>query len=282
MNNNNKKTKKRNKELPRKQPRARTQRSVVSTLNKRWAAECYGPRTVKNGFQMSWLRTTLKYVQTVSFSVTTGLYAENQFRANSVYDPDLTGTGGQPLGFDNLAALFAKYRVNSFNFQVQMMSLSASYKGVCVVINGSETPTTYDEVCEYPRAQQRGIGFNGSPTAIYTGKVLLSRLNGKSQDAYHIDDLTSATNAANPVEAINFHVGIQNDNASTINVNVTCTMWYDVVFFDPIIPVRSFNRTPVDELVIGPNLAVAPRVSPLTSKRMNVEDYARNRVEDKI
>ncbi len=261
--------------------RQRGRRSPVKVANKQWVMECYGPRTVRNGFQMCWQRTTLKYVQTVAFSVATGTYAENQFRANSVYDPDLTGTGGQPLGFDNLAALFARYRVNAFNFEVQMMSLSASYKGVCVVINGAETPTTYDEICEFPRAQQRGIGFNGSPTAIFTGKVLLSRLNGKSQDAYHIDDLTGSVNTSSPVEAINFHVGIQNDNVATISLNITCTMWYDVVFYDPIIPVRSFVRKLPNQVVTGPNeVYQPPTIPPQYQEYLKAKALANNCVNE--
>ncbi len=239
---NNKKSKK----------RRQNRNDVVKEITANWVIQSYGPQKLI-GFQNNWLRTTLKYVQTVAFSVSAGTYAENQFRANSVFDPDLTGTGGQPLGFDTISPIFQKYRVNHFGFEVQMLSLSLSYKGVCVVINGAESPTTYDEICEYPRAQQRGIGFNGCPTAYFQGQVLLSQLNGKSQDSYHIDDLTSSTVSTNPSEAINFHVGILNENVSTITLNVTCTMYYDVIFYDPVIPVRSFKKERPREIVVGPN-----------------------------
>ncbi len=225
---------------------------VVREITERWMLQSYGPQKLI-GFQNNWIRTTLKYVQTIAFGVTAGSYAENQFRANSVFDPDLTGTGTQPLGFDTLSAIFAKYRVNALGFEVQMMSLSASYKGVCVVINGAESPTTYDEICEYPKAQQRGIGFNGCPTAYFKGNVQLWQLLGKSQVGYHADDVTGAVINTNPTEAINFHVGIQNDNLATINLNVTCTMWFDVIFYDPIIPVRSFQSKKSNEIVTGPN-----------------------------
>ncbi len=250
MNTNNNKTIRRG---LKNRPRRNKKKNVVTKINRAWLRECYGNVNKRAGFQRTFQRTTLKYVQTVNFSVTAGTYAENQFRANSVFDPDLTGTGGQPLGFDNMAALFNRYRVNAFSFEVQMISLSASYKGVCVVVNGAETPTTYDEVCEYPRAQQRGIGFNGSPTAVFRGRVSLASINGKSQDGYHIDDATASQVNTNPAEAINFHVGIQNDNISTINLAVTCTMWYDVVFYDALIPVRSYKPREYADVVVGPN-----------------------------
>lgn len=268
MNNN------KNKNKQRRRPVGRKKQSAVTKINRQWLTECYGRVNNRTGFQKSYQRTTLKYVQTVSFSVAAGTYAENQFRANSVFDPDLTGTGGQPLGFDNLSPLFQKYRVNSFSFEVQMMSLNASYKGVVVAINGAETPTTYDEICEYPRAQQRGIGFNGSPTAIFKGKVLLSRLMGKSQDAYHIDDLTGSVVTGNPSEALNFHVGIQNDNLASISLAVTCTMWYDVVFSDPIIPVRSYIPRLNNEVVVGPNRVVRTRsLTNIKTKNLSEQAY---------
>lgn len=37
--------------------------------------------------------------------------AENIYRCNSVFDPDYTGTGHQPMGFDQWAALYTKYTV---------------------------------------------------------------------------------------------------------------------------------------------------------------------------
>jgi len=223
-------------------PKNNKNKKINKKKKNHWLTQCYGIRTIRNAFQGQYQKTTLKYVETVAFSVAAGSFAVQQFNGNSVYDPNKTGTGGQPLGFDNMTPLFNKYRVDNYAFEVQMMSLSASYKGACVLINGNESPTTYDEVCEFNRCQQRGIGFNGSPTAVFTGRVLLSQLCGRSQENYHIDDGTGAINNTDPLEAIPFLVSIQNDNVSTIALQVTCTMWYDTIFYDPIIPVRSYTQ----------------------------------------
>ena len=57
----------------------------------------------------------LRYSQQVSMSNPVGGAVHN-FRANSLYDPDLTGVGGQPLGFDQMAALYNHYVVLGSKF----------------------------------------------------------------------------------------------------------------------------------------------------------------------
>lgn len=45
-----------------------------------------------------------------------------QFCANSLYDPDQTGTGHQPLYFDNFMSVFEKYRVNFCQITVTVIN----------------------------------------------------------------------------------------------------------------------------------------------------------------
>ena len=53
-------------------------------------------------------RTTLRYFQSVYTDVSVGLMGTYSFRANGIYDPDLTGIGHQPLGRDTLAEIYTK------------------------------------------------------------------------------------------------------------------------------------------------------------------------------
>ncbi len=56
------------------------------------------------------LDTTMQYVQQVSLDASAAI-ANNSFNANSLYDPDQSGTGHQPSGFDTLAAMYSRYLV---------------------------------------------------------------------------------------------------------------------------------------------------------------------------
>lgn len=49
-----------------------------------------------------------------------------QFRINSLFDPDFTGTGSQPVGFDQWMALYDRYRVLAVETDVFICGLSAS------------------------------------------------------------------------------------------------------------------------------------------------------------
>lgn len=53
----------------------------------------------------------LKYIDSMELDTTAGLSGTYIFRANSCFDPDFTGTGHQPMGFDQWAAFYYRYRV---------------------------------------------------------------------------------------------------------------------------------------------------------------------------
>lgn len=54
----------------------------------------------------------LRYVENLSFDGGASSSAVNVFRANSIFDPNYTGVGHQPMYRDNYAAIYEDYRVN--------------------------------------------------------------------------------------------------------------------------------------------------------------------------
>lgn len=74
-------------------------------------------RTYRNPLTLTRLKTTVHYNQVISLDPkpnTIGAGGSNmwQFRANSLFDPDASGAGHQPMYHDNYANLYQKYRVN--------------------------------------------------------------------------------------------------------------------------------------------------------------------------
>lgn len=47
-----------------------------------------------------------------------------RFRANGMYDPDISGVGHQPYGFDQLMAMYRRYEVLSSRIQVEIHTSS--------------------------------------------------------------------------------------------------------------------------------------------------------------
>jgi len=63
----------------------------------------------------------LKYCEQITLSGSTGgvIGVERQFGLNCMFDPNLTGVGHQPMGFDELMALYRRYRVWKVDFKLR-------------------------------------------------------------------------------------------------------------------------------------------------------------------
>lgn len=192
----------------------------------------------KVSFQPRFVPTRMRYCDEFLISHVGGLVNDQIFRMNSVFDPDRTNVGHQPLGFDQLTPLYDHYRVNSFSWHVNASSSSAGYNISCAPVNGAQVITVLGALGEYGPAITKAQG-NGSPSAIFNGNALLSTFQGRSQMSYHSDDLTAATVATNPNEVLDFHIVTHNPNAGTIIINYVVTLDYEVIFFDMSTPGQS-------------------------------------------
>jgi len=64
------------------------------------------------------LWTTVRYFDNITLTSSTGAVAKQVLRANSIFDPDFTGTGHQPLYHDQLQAIYNRYYVKSSTIKV--------------------------------------------------------------------------------------------------------------------------------------------------------------------
>lgn len=71
------------------------------------------------------MNVNLKYCQQVTLSLPGGTPALQVFRANSIFDPDYTGTGHQPLGMDQLGGLYGRYEVLSSTIRARYTTNSS-------------------------------------------------------------------------------------------------------------------------------------------------------------
>lgn len=77
-------------------------------------------------FPLIWKRT-LTYAQLHTLTAgASGLFGTEQiYRLSSLFDPDLTGTGHQPYGFDSFAALYYRYKVDAVRVTMRFSDPSA-------------------------------------------------------------------------------------------------------------------------------------------------------------
>ncbi len=162
------------------------------------------------------------------------------FRLNSTFDPDLTGTGHQPLGRDQFAGiLYNRYRVHSVQVHVSFSNITS---GACPCLhyvypsNGYNLSTITDAL-EQPLVITKVAGDPnyGFPLTI-TGGWNLWDIWGKTKEEYLSDDTTGSIYSTNPTEVMTLDIGLGTmDRTTTVSkwrfaIQLVYTVeWYDRV-----------------------------------------------------
>ena len=173
-----------------------------------------------------------KYSQTFTISsalVSTGNY---NFACNSIYDPDLTGTGHQPYAHDTYSTIYNQYTVLKSFIKVTPVKQQNEYLTIGLGIEDSVLATTnFDTWSEKPTYKLQGCMKNGST---YGNPITMSWDRAKrfpKADTYR--DL-SAPFGANPaeIEVFNFCAQAQT-SADTVGGNIfLAEIWYTCELYE--------------------------------------------------
>lgn len=142
-----------------------------------------------------------------------GTGAFNQYRLNSLFDPDLSGTGKQPLGFDQYSTLYGRYRVLKAKVEVTLINRTDSSIGnyVAVVWPSAQASITSDPESwpAQPLARYKLASTSNGGGAVnhFAFTVDIPRLLGVTPSEFKDADFSSIT-SANPQRTAYLHVGI--------------------------------------------------------------------------
>lgn len=234
--------------------RRNLRRKKIKKAEKRRALKPKGPgrseamnqvfgRQTPNSYSVvsPWQECGFKYNTVFSTTMLTGTYSDQVFRANSLFDPDRTNAGHQPLFFDQMAAMYNRYHVDKLEWEIEFASSSDAYHVVVGIVNGSYLYTTaanYQEFSESPLVRSLTVGF-GDHTEKSHGNKLLPPFLGIGHKAYFTDDRFGSTVVTNPSEIIDLHILLYNPSANTIIVHYNVNLKYRAVMHDPILPTLS-------------------------------------------
>lgn len=180
-------------------------------------------------------KTLLRYVAFTSLNApTSGVPDSHIFRANGLYDPDARAGGHQPRGFDQMTALYKKYRVLKACIEVWTMGANATegHNVVLTLRNDDNIPSTGTSLLEDPEAViSHSMIQNG---VHYSKKEVSMRTYATDFDK---DDYVG-TESADPNEQLFFHVAVYPVGGATSagDVDATIRITYEAEFFDPQIP----------------------------------------------
>lgn len=201
----------------------KTSRSQKSLTNTR-----YTP--VKWGFPQR-LYIKLRYVENVAATSTTGSFATYAWRANGLFDPNRTGTGHQPMYYDNCAAIWDHFTVlkSYAKITVTPLTQNTTAYGFCAWLDDDNTPpTTFQGAQEQGSSSTKIVAANSNDSQILNIAFDARKIFGGNPLAN--DNLQGATAGTDPVEEQYFFVGLQGLNLSTQQFNVTAEIVYYVVF----------------------------------------------------
>ena len=177
-------------------------------------------------------KTTMRYVETLALNPGAGTNATYVFSANGMNDPNITGGGHQPRGYDQIMAMFNHYTVIGSRILIQATNRDSG-NGCVLGIATRGNFTTEASIAEYveqAKCSYKPIGPIGSPPVSVTASVAPKRFLGLPAR----DDLMRGTVSTNPAEQCYYHVFAGNPGGIDVGiVDVLVTIEYIAVFSEP-------------------------------------------------
>lgn len=143
------------------------------------------------------------------------------FDLNSLFDPDVTGVGHQPAGFDQMMAVYEEYLVYGVRYKCSFYGTDASneYLGGVTITDQVTTvadPRVYIEngMTQWAIVCNKGTG-SGERIAQFSGYIDLAKVHGESFQNYLDSPSYKAAATASPLDRAFMHCWVAPSNASS-------------------------------------------------------------------
>jgi hypothetical protein len=183
---------------------------------------------------------------TLSSYSTAGITGTEQiFNLNSLFDPDATGVGHQPYGFDQLCSStgpYYKYKVLRAHVTCEFTNPSDSVARLYAFValrndvsnSSSLTNVSMNLISERSMATSKYIPTTGSQKAVFNLNIPIAGALNQNLLEFNSDvNNTASVYSSNPVWLAQLKLAIgEASQDSATSVNVKTTIQFDAVFFD--------------------------------------------------
>lgn len=215
-------------------------RSKSAAYGRRTRAKSYVPRTIGNGAPAGQM-VTMKYCQQVNMTENVIGATEQVFRGFSIFDPDLSGIGEQPLGHDQWANLYKRYRVVGSSIRCVFKNIgvsSALPQSTTVAVCLTDSSTLIGDVatcCEMPLSNWTMIGnADGGGAVRELSLKAVPQHIVKGDFGVKYDNDYTAEFGANPSLDSFYHIYIRTEGGSNLSVRLRVLITYKVWCYDPV------------------------------------------------
>lgn len=182
------------------------------------------------------LRTKLRYNRNL-YAVPSSTIKNQIFSLNFLFDPDITGGGQQPVYFDQLTAVYNRYRVRSCKYVITLSNFNTPVR-YCVIATNNSTPVDIQAASANPYSKSgviNAMSNGGKSVKTITGYTSIKALLGEDLT----DDRDQAVVTASPANVARLSILTESldgsTNMSTWNCTVVLTYYCEL-----------FDRNPID------------------------------------
>ncbi len=171
-----------------------------------------------------------EYDDVLVLNSTGGAKVQYGFRTNGMYDPDYTGTGHQPMYFDQLSAIYDHYMVIRSTIDYEFLVNSVIWNVAVHVDDDTSWPSTVTEAAEQPT----GLLKLCSPTSTFPTKYHRTWDAKKYFGGDIYDNINlQGTPGADPTEQSFYVLTVRPaDNSSSASFVVKVKIRYTAVWFE--------------------------------------------------
>lgn len=165
----------------------------------------------------------------VTISIVGGGYSTYKFSANGLYDPDITGSGAQPLYFSALSGIYDHYTVINSSIVVEPMAVSSANTStvICLLKDDDTTvPTTLQVAMNRPGVMSTTNNFSVSKAKTLYQKWSSSADFGNPTP--WVDPEMQGTSGANPTEQTTYVIAAEDENTQTFTLGLKVAISYYV------------------------------------------------------
>lgn len=182
-------------------------------------------------------KVNLRYCQEILMNpAAAGVPIFNYFRANSLFDPDFSGVGHQPLGFDQWTPFYNHYTVIGATITVEAINGDLTHPaciGVSLIESNTYSGTsTISGLCEQRGTMHRlcGIGSAQHTACVIKNKVAPLKFLRKRMGESEVTTAVT-TNATEQCSFLVWAASLSSEDGAAIDMLVTID--YIVVFSEP-------------------------------------------------
>jgi len=160
---------------------------------------------------------------------------------NSLFDPDLTGVGHQPYGFDQLKVFFLNYLVTAMTVELQMVQ--QTYNGDTITVSllpwysASAPPTAQDYLNELGTNER--LQLPAGQVKVFKRRYEIADVLGLTLSDFVSDPAYRTPVGSNPTLAPTFNLSYTCGSATQPTFTVDMTITYHSQFMDKVVQAQS-------------------------------------------